>query len=242
MNKLKVLVASAVVLAGVFLAGVGAANAQGVPECTIDNIPLDKWQSSFSVANGQTTAKFTLKGADNCKKAMTVAVWKAPAANGQPVNDQKLYAYKTGVFGKGQNTLTVKLPDNCYFQADLLKGTSPTAPDGTANYAYQNGKIVENHPLVDFKFGGERKCEDQPEKCPYDSSMEKNDPNCKQKEVCPFDSTMEKNDPNCKQQETPVTVSSIPSTGAGSILASTLGLSTSAGLAVKYFRTKRSLR
>lgn len=228
MNKLKVIIASAVVLAGVFVAGSQSASAQSVPECTIDPIPLNMWQKSFTTANGKATAKFTLKGEANCKKAMTVAVWKAPAANGQPVNEQKLYAYKTGVFGKGENTLSVNLPDDCYFQADLLKGTNPTAPDGTANYAYQDGKIVKNHPLVDFKFGGNRKCEDAPEKCPYDSSMEKNDPNCKEV-VTPVVKT-----------QTPVT--SLPATGAGSVLASTMGLSASAGLAVKYFRTRRSLK
>lgn len=219
MNKLKVILASLVVLAGVVVAGTSVANAQAqnVPECTIDPIPLNMWQKSFTVANGKTTAKFTLKGADNCKKAMTVAVWKAPAANGQPINNQKLFAYKTGVFGKGVNTLTVDLPDDCYFQADLLKGTNPTAPDGTANYAYQNGKIVENHPLVDFKFGGNRKCEEVTVKEPVT-------PDTPTKPVTPA-----------------APVATIPNTGAGSIIASTMGLSTTAGLAVKYFRTRRML-
>ena len=254
MNKLKMILAGAVVALGVFGASAGVANAQSAntPECTIDPIPLNMWQKSFTVANGKVTAKFTLKGDANCKKAMTLAVWKAPSANGQPINDQVFHGYKTGTFGKGTHTLTTDLPNagKCYFQADLLKGSNPKAPDGTANYAYQNGQILTNHPLVDFKFGGKEKCEDKeiPETCPYNSAMKKDDPNCF--EPCPYNPAMRKDDKeNCKPPvtptpttPTPTEVKSLPSTGAGSILAGTMGLSTSAGLAVNYLRSRKQLK
>jgi LPXTG-motif cell wall-anchored protein len=138
----------------------------------------------------------------------------------------------------------------------------------TSNFVNQ-GRLADGTNTAhihDAAFGGTKSCDvPKEEVCPHDPSMKKNDPNC---ERCPRDPSMSKNDPkcepcpynpnmpkndteNCKPPvETPQTpqggpepeVTQLPSTGAGSILASTMGLSTSAGLAVKYFRSRRLLK
>lgn len=251
MSKFK-LALSAVALVATFVGFGASANAQTVaPSCVATPAPLNMWQKGFTVSGDTISTTVTLTGDANCKRAITLATWKAPAADGQPIDQQVLFNHTTKIFGKGTHTISAKLPpNNCYYQADLLRSASPTAPDGTANYAWQDGKIVpaDQNPILNFKFGGDKVCEDEPEKdvCPHDSSMAIDDPNC---DPCPRDNTMKKDDPNCNPPvapEKPVTpstpVTTIPSTGAGSIIASVMGLSTSAGAAYSYIRSRKQLR
>lgn len=222
MKRFKLLLAAAIATVSLIstTAGVSAATVTK-PECTIDPLPMNLWQKSFTANKDTITAKFTLKGDANCEKVMTLAVWNAPSATGHPVNEQKLFDFKTAAFKRGANTITAKLPSNCFYQADLLKSGSPTAPDGTANYAYQNGKILTNHPLHDATFGGSQKCVEKPEE-----------------PVTPE---------TPKTPETPVVtetkdgspVESMPDTGAGSVIAGTAGLSTSVGLAYNLYRRRK---
>ena len=248
MNKFK-LALSAFALVATFVGISAGVNAQtAAPDCGVNPAPLNMWQKGFTVSGDTITTNVTLTGDTNCKKAITLAVWKAPSANGQPINDQVLFNHTTKTLGKGTHSISAKLPpNNCYYQADLLKGSSPTAPDGTANYGWQDGKIVspEKNPLLNFKFGGDKVCKEEPKVCPHDSSMKVDDPNCFEK--CPYDPTMRKDDlENCKPAEKPKTpetpVESLPSTGAGSIVASVLGLSSTTGLAYNYIRSRKQLR
>ena len=221
MNKFKLIIASLGVIMGIVGFATNVSAQSSTPECTIDPIPMNQWQKSFTTAGNNISSKFTLKGDANCTKTMTLAVWNSPSADGQPINEQRLYSSTTATFTKGTHSITAKLPGtDCYFQADLLKGSNATAPDGTANYAYQNGQILTNHPLVDFKFGGKKVCEEKPEKPTQPETPE--------------------------TPQTPVTpvakVEELPSTGAGSVLASVFGLSTTTGLAYNYIRSRKQLR
>lgn len=217
MNKIKLLLVAAVAAVSVVSA---TKSVSAVSECTIDPAPLNMWQKGFTENGDTITAAFTLKGAADCEKVMTLAVWKAPSANGQPINDQVLFDHETITFKRGANTITAKLPGNCYYQADLLKSASPTAPDGTANYAYQNGQIVDpaNNPLQNFKFGGSEKCEDTPE------------------EETPVEETPTETP---TQTTTAAAVTTVPDAGPASIVAGTAGLSTSLGLAYNLIRRRK---
>lgn len=163
-------IVAAIVVAGVV--GVVATNPVSAAgnECTVKGT----WAFGKNISvNGNTaTAKFTVDGKD-CTTPVTFASWIRVTAEG--INDQKLYKYTTKTFGPGVHTLSVALPE-CMWQVDVVEGASPTAADGTANYQYQNGKFVDGG-LRDFLKGGAGTCED-PEVCPYDETMAKDDPNC----------------------------------------------------------------
>ncbi len=95
------------------------------------------------------TASFTVTGTD-CKQDVTIASWQAPdAAKGRPYDQQKLFTSVTGSFAPGKHTITVTLPD-CYYQVDLLRGTSPTAKDG--------GPVYETGVLMGSLHGGTKAC------------------------------------------------------------------------------------
>jgi hypothetical protein len=179
--------------------------------CDIPKLSLgEATGKGMSVQNGKISASFVVEGHD-CTTPVTLAVWKSPSANGQPINDQKLFGHVTKTFGPGQHTLTADVPD-CYFQADLLVGSNPTAPDGTPNYAYQNGQILSVHPLRDWKYGGDKVCEEP--KTPEQPKV-----------------------PQVQAAQT--TPAKLPSTGAGAVASTFFGVSASAGLAhaiVRRFR------
>ena len=115
MNKMKLIV-SGIVIATSMVAVSGTVSAAApVMECTIDPMPLNKWEKSFTKSTSNVAATFTLKGDANCKKAMTIAVWNSPTGDGTTVNEQKLYSSKTGVFGKGEHTISTKLNGECFY-------------------------------------------------------------------------------------------------------------------------------
>lgn len=246
MNKMKLIVSGAVLaLSMVGLSGV--VNAQdNAPECTIDPLPMNLWQKSFAKSESNIAGTFTLKGADNCKKAMTISVWNSPTPDGNNVDKQTLFSTKTAVFGKGTHSISTTIPpDGCYYQADLLKGDKATAPDGTANYAYQDGKILEVHPLHDATFGGTKKCEEKP---PVTPPVTPKPPVKPETPVTPPVTKL----PNSPVLVVPAEVApdeqksapseDLPSTGAGSIIAGTMGLSSSAGFAYSYAQSRRKKR
>lgn len=239
MSKMKLIVSGAVI--ALSMIGVsGAVNAQGsAPECTIEGAPVDKWQKSFTVSDSNIASTFTLKGADNCKKAMTIAVWNSPTGDGTTIDQQTLFGHKTGVFGKGTHTIGTKLNGDCFYQADLLRGDKPTAPDGGSNYAYQNGKILKEHQLVDFKFGGKKKCEEKPVTPKPPVTPEPPVVEVPETPVTPAPVTPVATPP---EEQKSASVEEMPSTGAGSIIAGTMGLSSTAGFAYNYVQSRRKKR
>jgi LPXTG-motif cell wall-anchored protein len=87
-------------------------------------------------SDGSVTSTFMVSGDENCQQAVTLADWQAPTgkdAKGQPYDKQKLFKFVTGTFGVGTHTLTVQLPD-CYYQVDLVRGSSPTDANGGPLY------------------------------------------------------------------------------------------------------------
>ncbi len=211
---------------------------------------------TYNADKTKATGTFVVSGTNaNCKKDVTLASWIMPKSfeeAGYQLKDQKLYNHTTRrSLGRGTHTITVNLPKCNYWQIDMLEGTQATADDGSADYGF--GKAH----MLDTAMGGQ-KCEPKPPKpevCPLDPSMKKDDPNCK---VCPHDSSMTINDKDCK--ETPVTpaeptppatpvtytkdapVSTVPNTGAGSVLSATLGISSISGLAYSFIDARRKAK
>lgn len=200
-----VVVAATVVAVNTATAG---ATANNTTTCDIPKLALgEPAGKNMKVEGNKVTATFTVTGT-NCTTPVTLAVWKTPSANGQPINDQVFFGHTTQTYGPGVHTISANIPD-CYWQADLLVGDKPKAADGTANYAYQNGKILTVHPLRDFKFGGDKKCTEQP-KTPEQ-------PKGGAGEGGP--------------EEVAATVTEMPKTGAGAMAATFAGVTASAGIA-----------
>jgi hypothetical protein len=96
--------------------------------------------SRFAVSGQTITGKFIVSGNEDCKVDVTLATWQAPdAGKGQPYSAQKLFKFATGKFGPGEHSLSTQLPE-CFFQADLVRGTNPTAADGSP--VYESGRML----------------------------------------------------------------------------------------------------
>ena len=194
-----------------------AVGATSINKCTVTQAPLGSWGKNITVDGNKATVEFTVEGTD-CTTPVTVAAWGRPTSEG--INDQILTEYSTATVEPGTWTMDVTVPD-CMWQVDLLESAKATAPDGTANYDYQNGKIVDGG-LRDFLKGGEGACE-LVTKPPV---------------VIPPKPTPA---PTTPTASTPVTVTALPSTGADptSILAGTTGLSASVGLAINLLKKRK---
>jgi hypothetical protein len=241
MKVLNVIVGTAVAVATIVAINAGSANA-ATNKCVVEAKQLGQWGKSFTVSGDKVTATFKVTG-ENCNTPVTLAVWTSEQANGHPLDTQKLFSHSTTTVGPGTHVLTSKLP-NCFYQADLIQSDKPTAPDGGANYQYQNGQFVDGG-LKDFKYGGTQKCEDKPEEpeepkdvCPNIDGKQAEVPeghevdgegNC----VVPEDPK----DPEVKGEQTPTV---LPETGAG-LIGTFAGVSASAGIAhaaVRRFKRK----
>jgi hypothetical protein len=217
MNKFKAIVASLVIVAGIV--GISSVvSAQSSNTCTVKEAALGQWGNAISVNGENVSASFVVEGT-NCTTPVTLAVWERPTAEG--INDQKLNNYTTETFGPGTHSLSATLPD-CMWQVDVVEGANPTAADGTANYQYQNGEFVDGG-LRDFLKGGAGVCEEKPV-TPV-------------KPVKP--TVVVKTKKVIVKEQVPV-VTTVPSTGGSpaAVVASTLGISTSAGLAFDLIRRK----
>lgn len=204
---------------GVTLSGMAfaTANASAATACTVKAVgtknTTGNTNSRFTLnGDGTVTAAFTVTGHD-CEQAVTLASWQAPdAIKGRPYDQQKLYKHVTGTFGEGTYKLTVQLPD-CYYQIDLVTGTSPTGVNGTPVY--------ETERMLGSLHGGTQKCEETPPTTPET-------PTTPQTPVTP-----------ASTREQPTT---LPNTGTGSnILLAALG-ATVAGAAFQYIRQLRARR
>ena len=101
--------------------------------------------SAFKVNQAQTraTVEFTVKGTENCKVQLSGNSFYAPSMDGRPYDQQVLFDRVTKTYGKGNYSMTVKLPTQstkqkgCYYQVDLTYGTHNVQPV----LAYGHGKI-----------------------------------------------------------------------------------------------------
>lgn len=217
---------AAIVLAGasvIALSGTAQAAVTpdtNTPECgiypVVEITDIRDTNKNFTYnSDGTVTAKFKVEGTDpNCTKDASLAVWQAPTGKQYPLSDQVFYdsATKTGL-GIGTHTLTAKLPCG-FWQIDLVEGADPKGIDGTAFY----GDLFDPNAahMLDTHFANTT-CKE--------TVVEKEVPVETVKTVV-------------KTETVNTPVKSLPSTGAGSIIAGTMGLSTSAGLAINLIRRK----
>lgn len=235
MSKLKAISAALVIAVVSVVAYTGVASAitpntntdacKIVPKNEITNV-LDTNKNFTYNADGTVTAHFKVEGTDaNCKKDASLAVWSAPTGKQYPLEDQVYHDGATLTnLGRGEYSLTADLPCG-FWQIDLVEGPDPKGINGTAYY----GEFLSPDAahMLDTHFGNTT-CEE--------TVVEKEVPVEKEKVVYKT---------NTVTKEVPVQgapVKAVPSTGAGSILASTMGLSTSSGLAYNLFRKRRLLK
>lgn len=189
--KIRNFVIAGIVTAASIVAVLPAVSTQAA-ECSVGAVGGDHTQKNIVVTGTTASVKFAVKGDADCKQDVTFAAWEAPSKTGLPLNEQKLYAFKSGTYGVGIHEVTVNLPvcetnKNIvrFYQADLLRGNNPTNVNGTADYAATG----ESGRLIDWKIGGE--------KCPAAKPVK----------------------PASKPTETPET---LPNTGAASVIAPAL--------------------
>ncbi len=226
MSKVLNIVLGSVASIVLFMGATSSASAAtAATKCTVEAAKLGSWSKAFTISKDTATVKFKVNGT-NCTTPVTLASWERPTLEG--INDQKLYKYTTATFGPGEHTLSVPVPA-CYFQADLIEGANATAADGTANYQYQNGKFVDGG-LRDFIKAGNTECKvvvvpPKPVEPPV---------------VVPTPTPQ----PVTPAVVTTTEVKSLPSTGsdAASVVAGTMGLSTSTGLAYNLFRKRKFIQ
>jgi len=226
MKIFKIVAGVLVAATAVVVINATSANAQDTAVCDVPKLALGAPTGKNMEVNGDSigdtiTATFEVTG-ENCTTPVTLAVWKTvngPEAKGSPIEQQVFFGSTTKTYGPGKNqTITAVLP-NCYWQADLLVGSNPKAPDGTAHYAYQNGQILSVHPLRDFTFGGKKSCAETP-KTPEQPKGKGADT------------------PQVAAAVTP-TPTTLPATGAGAVAGTFIGISSLAGVAHAVIRRLR---
>jgi len=150
--------ATVLAVSTIAVTGAGQVSPVSAAECNVGALAGDHTQKNITVNGTQATVQFAVKGDQGCTQNVTFASWEAPSKTGLPLSGQKLYDFKTGTYGVGIHSLTVSLPVCAsnpsivrYYQADLLRGSSPTTAQGTSDYA----KAGEAGRLIDWKVGGE---------------------------------------------------------------------------------------
>lgn len=113
-------------------------SADSPTNCAVEAVNLSNGQGSqksFTISGTTATSSFTVTGDPGCNEAVTIAAWQAPNGSTDflPLAQQKLVSSNTNTFTPGSYTISVQIP-NCDYQIDLLRGSSPAAADGTANY------------------------------------------------------------------------------------------------------------
>lgn len=222
--KKAMFIVSAVVataVAGTVMLGGKAANAAA--QCEVkginSNVPfgtavyIGENDTAFTVSGNTITGKIKVTGSAGCSTPVTLAIWQTPNRNGQPINQQKLYSFTTNTYGLGNHTIRATIPD-CYFQADILRSTNPKAPDGTANYGWQNGAFVTDGSFRGYAFGGNKVC-------------------------VPEEETPGK---TVKSTTPAATPTSLPVTGPESVILPVAGLSVAAGVAHNLYNRRRLAR
>ncbi len=84
-----------------------------------------------------------------CKAPVSVASWKAPAADGRPFSEQVFFKGHSKTLGEGRHLMSVDKPE-CFFQVDLVHGLDP----------HPGGKRGPNYGdlFIAGAIGGNKKC------------------------------------------------------------------------------------
>ncbi|HSH31841.1 MAG TPA: hypothetical protein VK963_04220 [Candidatus Saccharimonadales bacterium] len=132
----------------------------GAPTCTVtaaggDDLTGEHPEGRISSHDNVVTGYVDVTGPSNCKVNATLTTWTAPNGfDGKPYDLQRLFDTKTLQFSVGTHNITTHIPD-CYFQADLVRGTEPAGYDG--------GPIYEEGRMMASLHGGTQPCEENSE-------------------------------------------------------------------------------
>ena len=156
MVSLSLLLATTVSLVG--LAGSAKVNATVLCNISIVDGPSN---NAIKVDAAGRVARATVRvtGASNCRKPVTLAVWKLKNRSGLPLSSQEFYGYSSQTFGPGTHVISTQLPKCSYWQADLLGQLRPKSINGDANYQYPQDA------LANYKLGG-HPCNPPVDVCP----------------------------------------------------------------------------
>lgn len=156
--KFKLLVLSAVLASIVAVSAPVAAQQECKVDPAVQGLSLKDLKTKSSSLNGNIlTTKVVVTGEEGCTKSVSVAAWKFPNATGLPLKSQVLYKTNTQTFGVGEHTISVEVPA-CYWQADIMEGTRPTAADGTPDYKIGDPSDPKTDRFIDVAFGGDKEC------------------------------------------------------------------------------------
>lgn len=160
--------------------------------------------------DGTVSAEFEVKGDANCKQDVLLASWQAPDGDKGRPYDQQKL-YKYVTGNFGAGKHTLTVQlPDCYYQVDLVRGTVPTGQNGSP--LYEKGRMMGS------LHGGTKKCEET--KKPETPTT-----------------------PVTQQPATPqvaAAATTLPSTGAGSVLGLFAGTS-AFGAAAHHFMVKRRM-
>lgn len=251
MNKLHTFAAS-IALGAASVTGLLAltpAHASAASVCDVTVVGSGKPVAARTSDNGyftynanKTVASVTLKatGPAGCAAPVTFTSWTAPNGTFDTANlkAQKVYAHSTQTLYNGTYTMNVNMKD-CYYQLDLVKGTSPTAPDGSAFYTVGS--------LIAWNQGGDQSC-DAPAKTPTPTPTTTT-PTPKPTTPAPTTpaptTTPEptgKGNIDTTPTAAPVVqtaTAQLPNTGPGAVIAGAVVFSLLAGVAYRYYLQRR---
>ena len=222
-------VIAGVVIAAVAVVAVNSAkvSATGTKVCKFE---YSNMGGAYGLGQGFTknpdvvSTGFRIVGDDTCRMDVTLTVWKIPHATLQPypVEEQTYFSHQTGKQLKpGFYTLAAKVPA-CFWQADLVKGTNPTGPDGKLPY--------EDNRMLNATLGGDKTCKEEPkDECPNIEGMQTAVPAGYTKDAdgkCVVVTGGKGGD--VKAAQTPV---ALPATGPAALIGTFAGITASAGVA-----------
>ncbi|MDB5170209.1 MAG: hypothetical protein JWN82_605 [Candidatus Saccharibacteria bacterium] len=210
-------------LATPFVINGNAAAANG--SCTLEAVQPNIGQPiegrKFTTKGNRIYIKVVVKGTD-CAKVVTLESWKAPNPDlGKPYSEQILFRhFTTNPLGAGSHLLSIQLP-NCFYQVDLIHGSKTMGANGEIKF--------DATKVIGSAHGGTQKCTQATPETP-DTPEEPETP------VTPTPST-----PTPTTQTASSQVTSLPKTGAGSIVVGAFSGMTALGTAAHYFVRRKLL-
>lgn len=200
------------------VAGMGTNKALAAPgdtaTCYFTNAPTNPSEVGQNLAITPTTISTTLVlvGDANCRRDVNLAVWKLPfdTLQVEPFEEQILFDYDSRR-GLTPGTYTLTADlPDCFYQADVAVGANPAGPTGRLP--------LEPGRMWNAAVGGTKKCEEKK-------------PQPKPTSTKPTTPTV------VKVVSQPV---ALPRTGAGSVVATGLGVATLSGAAHSLVQRRRN--
>jgi LPXTG-motif cell wall-anchored protein len=226
MFSLKYIILTGVITAGVsapVVLGGSASAANG--SCTLEAVRPNVGEQiaqnrKFTQKGNRVYIKVEVKG-KNCAKVVTLEAWKAPnATDGRPFKEQVLFRHITRTLDAGSHLLSVQLP-NCYYQVDLIHGSKTMGANGEIKF--------DSARMIGSVHGGNKVCTVTTPDTPDEPEV----PETPVTPVTPPTTTI--------TTTTSSSVTTLPKTGAGSIVAGIFGSVSALGTAAHYFVRRKLL-